>query len=322
MLNITTSRFERYLESSNLNSARKTLEILQVNMGKLCNQACKHCHVDAGPGRTELMKRETVERILQLLADAQEVHTLDITGGAPELNPYFRYLVKEAHSLGKKIIDRCNLTVLLEDGQNDTPEFLAEHGVEITASLPCYSLANVDKQRGTGTFDKSIEALRLLNRLGYGKKSGLKLNLVYNPVGASLPPPQHKLAIDYKRELAELFGIEFNQLFVMTNMPVKRFRESLERTGKLETYQTLLEENFNPQAAENIMCRSLVSVSYDGYTYDCDFNQMLEIPTSENRLSIWDIESLTELSLIPINFANHCFGCTAGAGSSCGGKLV
>lgn len=322
MTNTLTNRFAERLSAQGINSKRGTPDTLQVNIGKLCNQACRHCHVDAGPGRSENMELGTVERLIELLRNSPTIHTIDITGGAPELNPHFRHLVIAARSMGKIVIDRCNLTVLFESGQENTAEFLRDNEVQITASLPCYSLKNVDRQRGTGSFDKSIEALKLLNRLGYGNDAMLQLNVVYNPLGPALPPDQMKLETDYRRELKTHFGIVFTNLYVMANMPIKRFKADLERNDKLHDYATLLEDNFNGAAAENIMCRNLVSVSWDGNLYDCDFNQMLDLPLGGRMRSLWDIESLEDLTDETILFENHCFACTAGAGSSCGGKLT
>lgn len=316
-------RFEDTLSAHGLRIDRRPLEILQVNIGKLCNQACHHCHVEAGPKRTEMMEAATVERILELLAAAPAVHTVDITGGAPELNANFRTLAAGARALGKTVIDRCNLTVLYEPGQQDTAEWLAAHGISVIASLPCYGAENVEKQRGKGVFNKSVEGLRWLNRLGYGQPdSGLSLDLVYNPVGASLPPPQARLEADYKRELDTQFGIRFNRLFTITNMPIARFLHDLRRDGKLDAYMELLVGAFNPHAAEGVMCRNLLSVSWDGRLFDCDFNQMLEIPLGAAVPTLWDIERLDQLDRGPISFAGHCFGCSAGAGSSCGGALA
>jgi radical SAM/Cys-rich protein len=303
--------------------ARRRVETLQVNVGKLCNQACHHCHVDAGPKRTERMTRDIAERVLALLEASPDVGTMDITGGAPELNPNFRRLVEGARRLGRKVIDRCNLTVLWESGMEWLPGFLVDHGVELTCSLPCYTAKNVDQQRGKGVYDKSLEALRLLNRLGYGiEGSDLRLNLVYNPVGAFLPPGQRKLEADYKRELAAL-GIEFHRLFTITNMPIHRFAADLERSGREQEYMGLLVNHFNPATVDGLMCRSLVSIGWDGRLYDCDFNQMLEIelPPPLPR-TIDDLESLEELDGAAIVTARHCFGCTAGSGSSCGGETV
>jgi radical SAM/Cys-rich protein len=302
---------------------RRSVRTVQVNVGKLCNQACHHCHVDAGPKRREIMTRQTAERAVELLSLSPGVETVDITGGAPELNPNFTYLVEGARGLGLRVIDRCNLTVLLEPRMQWLPEFLASHEVEVVCSLPCYTAKNVDTQRGRGVFDKSIEALCRLNDLGYGKPgSPLVLNLVYNPLGAFLPPPQAKLEADYKRELRAHFGIEFHHLFTITNMPISRFARELARSGKYEEYMSLLVTHFNPEAAEGVMCRSLVSVGWEGALYDCDFNQMLEIPASGRRRTIFEIASLEDVAAAPIATDRHCFGCTAGAGSSCGGETA
>lgn len=301
---------------------RATVETLQINVGKVCNQACHHCHVEAGPKRTESMSAETAERVLALIAETPGVDTVDITGGAPELNANFRRLVEASRRLGKKVIDRCNLTILLEPGLEELPEFLAAQKVEIIASLPCYSEENVDRQRGRGVFDRSIRALRTLNRIGYGLPgSELRLNLVFNPGGPSLPPPQEALELEYKSHLGQQFGIEFHQLFTITNMPIRRFTEQLIRLGKQDEYRELLVRNFNANTVEHLMCRTLVSVSWDGGLYDCDFNQMLELP-SAGRLTIWDVDSFDAVANRPISVGDHCFGCTAGAGSSCGGTLA
>ena len=315
--------FSETLRDHGLVVDRTPLKVLQVNVGKLCNQACLHCHVEAGPKRTEIMELKTVHRILELLGDSPEIHTVDVTGGAPELNPHFRYFAREVRKQGKELIDRCNLTVLFERGQEDTAEFLREHRIQVVASLPCYSKENVDRQRGNGVFDLSIRALKLLNELGYAREgTGLNLDLVYNPLGASLPPRQAELEADYKEELRTLFAIEFNRLYTITNMPIKRFLRDLERSGKLEMYQELLLKAFNPEAALGVMCRSLVSIGWDGQLYDCDFNQMLEIPLGRKRQSVFEIAALTDLSTQTIAFGQHCYGCTAGAGSSCGGSLT
>jgi len=314
--------FNETIKNYGLNLKRTQVEILQVNIGYLCNLACHHCHVEAGPKRKEIMPENVVDRLIELLKVSPIVHTVDITGGAPELNPHFRKLVLAARSLNKRVIDRCNLTVLFEEGQADTAKFLADNQVEIVASLPCYSKENVEKQRGLGVFHKSIEALKILNDLGYGKiGSNLQLDLVYNPTGASLPPSQTKLEGDYKKELNDLFGIEFNKLFTITNMPIKRFLKSLEKAGKMEAYMDLLVNSFNPTAAEGVMCRNLVSVSWTGELFDCDFNQMLELPIGGNKKSIWDIISLEDFTDESILFEDHCYACTAGAGSSCGGAI-
>ncbi len=300
---------------------RRTLEILQVNLGYKCNQTCVHCHVNAGPNRTEMMDSETLALIPQVLA-ARDLHTLDLTGGAPELNEGFRDLVRAARAQGCKVIDRCNLTILFEPGQEDLAEFLAAQQVEIVASLPCYSLDNVDKQRGKGTFDKSIAAMQKLNVLGYGQPdSGLTLNLVFNPQGASLPPDQAALQADYKRELFEHFGIVFNQLFAITNMPIQRFGSMLVSKGQFNDYLRLLKENFAAANLDTVMCRNLVSVDWQGFLFDCDFNQQLELPLSgQGRPHLRDL-LLQDLQDHPIQVAGHCYGCTAGQGSSCGGAL-
>jgi len=295
---------------------------LQVNVGKRCNQACHHCHVEAGPTRTEIMGEAVASRVLELLAASADVVTVDLTGGAPELNPHFRWLVAQARKLGRHVIDRCNLTVLFEPGMEDLAEFLAAHDVEVVASLPCYTAENVEKQRGRGVFDKSIEALRRLNALGYGRPgSPLVLNLVYNPVGAFLPPPQEALEARYRDELRRGFGIEFHRLFTITNMPIKRFADFLERQGQGEAYMSLLVNHFNPTTVPGLMCRSLLSVGWDGSLYDCDFNQMLEMPLGAHVRTIWELDSIDLLAMRPIATGTHCFGCTAGAGSSCGGAL-
>ncbi len=315
--------FTESLSTAGLKLDRTPVEILQINIGRLCNLACHHCHVEAGPKRTENMESATVDKIIELLERSKTIHTVDLTGGAPELNPHFRRLIAAARELNKQVIDRCNLTVLYEPGQEETAYFLKENGVHIVASLPCYSKKNVEQQRGHGVFDKSIEALKLFNKLGYGKSdSSLRLDLVYNPTGPFLPPLQEKLRQDYKAELKELFDIEFNELFTITNMPIKRFLKDLERSGKLSEYMELLANSFNPTAAKGIMCRSLVSVSWNGEIFDCDFNQMLELPLGAGRRTLWDLNTFDELENKPITFANHCYACTAGAGSSCGGALV
>jgi radical SAM/Cys-rich protein len=315
--------FEQALADNGINAlSRPTPTTLQVNLGKRCNQACRHCHVDAGPTRTEAMSLRTMDRVLYVLERSPAIHTLDITGGAPELHPHFRHIVTEARALGRHVMDRCNLTVLSETGQEDTANFLATNQVEVVASLPCYSPDNVNKQRGTGVFAASIRGLQSLNALGYGNTDrGPKLNLVYNPLGASLPPEQAGLEEAYTERLQKDFGIQFNNLYTITNMPIARFKADLSRSGKLPVYMDLLREKFNPASVQHVMCRDLVSVSYDGGLYDCDFNQMLELPIGSAQQSIWDVESLDELSDANIVTADHCLGCTAGAGSSCGGAL-
>jgi len=319
--------FMQVLASHGLPPLRRgPVDTLQVNVGKLCNQACHHCHVEAGPKRPERMNEPVASRVLQLLAASPAVATVDVTGGAPELNPHFRRIVTEARRLGRTVIDRCNLTILCEPGQEDLAEFLAVHGVAVVASLPCYTVENVERQRGHGVFDKSIRALQWLNALGYGRGDGLRLDLVYNPVGAFLPPAQAALETRYREELGRAFGITFDRLLTITNMPIKRFAEMLVRDGATETYQSLLVNHFNPDTVGGLMCRSLVSVGWDGRLYDCDFNQMLELPLADARAgvpqTIWDLESLDAVAGLPIATGAHCFGCTAGAGSSCAGTLA
>jgi radical SAM/Cys-rich protein len=301
---------------------RGKLEMLQVNLGYKCNLSCVHCHVNAGPTRTEIMDLATVETILQFI-DKHQLKGLDLTGGAPEMNPHFKYLVREARQRGVEVIDRCNLTVLFEPGYEQMAEFLAEQQVTITASLPCYSAENVEKQRGKGVYDGSIEALKLLNGLGYGKDSRLQLNLVYNPVGAVLPPPQQQLQADYKRELQQRFGIVFNELFTITNVPIKRFGSVLMSHGEFGHYMQLLKDNFSNDNLATVMCRQLISVDWQGFVYDCDFNQMLELPIfSSDRVKTHLSDLLDDdISDNPINIGEHCFACTAGQGSSCGGAL-
>lgn len=314
--------FPKALADSGISLTRKPVEILQVNIGRKCNQACHHCHVESSPIRTENMIEATVSRIIEVLDHSPSLRTIDITGGAPELNPNFRRLVLASRARGLEVIDRCNLTVLFEKGQEDTAQFLAEQGVTIIASLPCYSRENVEKQRGSGVFNRSIEALKILNGLGYGTSNKLKLNLVYNPTGPFLPPDQSGLERDYKRELKELFGIEFDSLLTITNMPIKRFLTDLQKSNRLDEYMELLANSFNPAAAMGVMCRSLLSVSWNGELHDCDFNQMLELPIGAGKNTIWDIDSFGGFTGSKITLANHCYACTAGAGSSCGGSLV
>ncbi|WP_299978281.1 arsenosugar biosynthesis radical SAM (seleno)protein ArsS [uncultured Pseudoteredinibacter sp.] len=309
---------------------RGRLSILQLNLGYLCNLSCTHCHVNAGPKRTELMDSDTIDIVIKLL-ERGDIECLDLTGGAPEMNPEFKRLVIEAKALGVKVIDRCNLTILQEPGYEDLAQFLADNEVEVCASLPCYSEQNVDAQRGKGVFEESIEALQKLNKLGYGTGSGLVLNLVYNPGGAFLPPPQESLEADYKRELAENYGISFDHLLTITNMPISRFGAVLHAKGEFENYLQLLKDNFSSENLAAVMCRQLVSVDWQGFMYDCDFNQMLEMPMttslSSNDLIVSDqrlhIRQLLEQSFSgkPIQVAEHCYGCTAGQGSSCSGAL-
>jgi len=303
---------------------RKRLQTLQVNLGYLCNQSCTHCHVNAGPNRTEVMTSDTVDAVIDFL-DESQVKRLDLTGGAPELNPYFRRLVIAARALNVEVIDRCNLTVLLESDQEDLAEFLAGQEVEIVASLPCYSEENVNSQRGKGVFHDSIIALQQLNRLGYGEaNSGLQLNLMYNPTGPFLPPSQRTLEVDYRQHLDDQYGIHFNQLFTLVNMPIQRFGSTLVSKGEFEDYMTLLRDNFSSENLSKVMCRELISVDWQGLLYDCDFNQMLGLPLlidGNNRPHIRDVRPVN-LEDQPIGVADHCYGCTAGSGSSCGGELT
>jgi radical SAM/Cys-rich protein len=306
---------------------REAITTLQINVGRLCNLACHHCHVEAGPHRTEIMPDRVVDRLIALLDLNPAIAVVDLTGGAPEMNPSFRRLVIEARRRGLRVIDRCNLTILLEPDYTDLPEFLAAQGVHLIASLPCYTAANVDRQRGVGVFDGSIEALKRLNALGYGRdQSPRRLDLVYNPLGASLPPSQSALEVQYREELGRLFGIEFHNLLTITNMPIRRFATQLAQRGETDAYMSLLVNHFNPATVPGLMCRSLLSVGWDGQLYDCDFNQMLEIPLgasgSTGARTIWDIDAFDRLTGALIATGQHCHGCTAGAGSSCSGALA
>lgn len=319
------NRFDEKLAHERYPLRKSRIDIVQVNVGKLCNQTCVHCHVDAGPTRREIMTRDTIEAVLRLIR-ASGARTVDITGGAPELNPHFDYLVEECNRLGSYVIDRCNLTVFFEPDKGYLPDFLAAHKVEVIASLPCYSKENVDKQRGRGVFDKSIEALRWLNRLGYGTAgSDLALNLVYNPVGPYLPPDQKDLEADYKERLLTDFGIVFNRLFTITNMPISRFAAYLRSTRQYEAYMELLVTSFNPATLDGLMCRNTLSIGWDGKLYDCDFNQMLDMALHRDSrpepLTVQDLV-LTDLEGRAVDTGDHCFGCTAGAGSSCAGSLM
>lgn len=302
---------------------RDRLTTLQVNLGYRCNQSCLHCHVNAGPTRTEAMDGDTVDLVLEVLR-VRRLQTLDLTGGAPELNRHFRRLVQAARALGVHVIDRCNLTILSEPGQEGLAEFLASNQVEVVASLPCYSVANVDRQRGDGVFDRSIAALRELNALGYGDESrGLTLNLVYNPQGPVLPPPQGALEADYKRELALHFGIRFNRLYALTNMPIQRFGSTLVSKGTFPAYLKLLKDAYRPENLGTVMCNSMLSVDWQGDLYDCDFNQMLGLPArlhGRQRAHLRDLR-VDDAAGASIRVADHCYGCTAGQGSSCGGAL-
>lgn len=303
--------------------ARGELETLQVNLGYRCNQSCLHCHVNAGPRRTELMQRDTVDALLRFM-DGNPVRTLDLTGGAPELNPLFKTLVRAARVRNIDVIDRCNLTVLLEPGQQDTARFLADNRVRIVASLPCYLRENVDRQRGSGVFDSSLRVLRALNTLGYGTAgSGRQLDLVFNPQGPELPPPQAALEDDYKRYLAQHYGIRFNRLLSLANMPIKRFGSTLVSRGEFDAYMCLLKRAHHDANLAGVMCRSLISVDWQGYVYDCDFNQMLDMPLlcdNRTRLHISELRG-RDLPGLSIRTADHCYGCTAGQGSGCSGAL-
>jgi radical SAM/Cys-rich protein len=314
--------FDEKLAAHGLALRAGPVETLQVNVGKLCNQACKHCHVDASPARTEIMTRETVEQVLDAVRRFQ-IPTLDITGGAPELNPSFRHLVAEARRAGAHVLVRHNLTVMFEPGQEDLPEFFREHSVEVVSSLPYFLEQQTDAQRGRGVFEKSIEALRRLNAVGYGREGGaLKLNLVYNPVGAFLPPAQVSIESDFKRELLARYGVTFGSLYTITNMPIRRFLEYLRRSGNEERYMRKLVEAFNPATVQGLMCRTLVSVDWTGRLFDCDFNQMLELGVAgELPQTINDFDP-SRFEGREVMTGAHCFGCTAGAGSSCGGAVA
>jgi len=320
---MSTSQPLIHLQTTDFPAIRRgRLETLQVNLGYMCNQTCFHCHVNAGPNRREIMDRETVEQVLDTLR-ASGAGTLDLTGGAPEMNPHFRVLVREARALGIKVLDRCNLTILEQPGQEDLAAFLASHQVEVVASLPCYLESNVDAQRGDGVFQASIRGLKQLNAQGYGQAdSGLVLDLVYNPQGPSLPPPQPALEADYKQHLKTEYGVVFNQLFTIANMPIHRFGKQLRKEGRLGEYMALLKGAHRDENLASVMCRSLVSVDWQGFIYDCDFNQMLRMPLGGNvgRTHLRDLLR-QPLEGREIAVADHCFGCTAGQGSSCGGAL-
>jgi radical SAM/Cys-rich protein len=317
------NRFAQKLGEHSILLRRGRPEILQVNVGKLCNLTCVHCHVNAGPKRKEIMTRETIDRVIDWLAKT-EIPVVDLTGGAPEMIPDFRYFIKTVKALqpSRHVIDRCNLTILLESGYVDLPEFLAKHKVEIVASMPCYSSENVDAQRGEGVFEGSIKALQLLNSLGYGKVVDLPLHLVYNPVGAFLPGPQAELEADYKRELKEHFGIVFNKLYSITNLPIGRFAAYLRHNNKLNEYMEILINAFNPATIDGLMCRNTISVGWRGEVYDCDFNQQLGMQWKNGApLFLWDLDP-EKIQDRKVATGDHCFGCTAGAGSSCGGAIV
>jgi radical SAM/Cys-rich protein len=315
--------FDAALKEAGLHPLRPTrLDIFQMNLGKMCNQTCRHCHVDAGPDRREVMSRETMEQCLAALAKTA-IPTVDLTGGAPEMNPHFRWLVEEVRKLGRQVMDRCNLTILETAPHADLPEFFARHRVEVVCSLPHYRALNTDKQRGEGVYEKSIRALKRLNALGYGDgQSGLRLVLVTNPVGAFLPAGQASLEAEWKRELLKNHGIRFDSLFTITNMPISRFLEWLEQSGNLAAYMERLVTAFNPAAAGGVMCRNTLSVGWDGQLYDCDFNQMLELPVeagAPRHIRDFDLAKLEARAIVT---DRHCFGCTAGAGSSCGGATT
>jgi radical SAM/Cys-rich protein len=317
------NRFAETLVARGLQLRRTLPGILQINVGRICNLTCVHCHVNAGPKRKEIMTRQTIDRIINWLANT-DIPTVDVTGGAPEMIPDFRYLIERICALQPRrhIIDRCNLTILLEPGYEEAAEFLAARKVEIIASMPCYSAANVNAQRGEGVFDASIQALRRLNSLGYGIDADLPLHLVYNPVGAFLPGPQAALEADYKRELKTHFGIVFNKLYTITNLPIARFASYLRRNNQLDEYMDLLIDSFNPGTVDGLMCRNTISVGWRGEVYDCDFNQQLNMQWEGDRpMFLWDIDP-AKIDNREIMTGNHCFGCTAGAGSSCGGALV
>ena len=301
---------------------RNSLTTLQINIGYKCNQSCTHCHVNAGPHRSEMMKSEII-RIIPDVLKTNQIRTLDITGGAPELHPNFKELVESTKEIGVEVIDRCNLTILNEPGYQDLPEFLSKNKVTIVASLPCYEKDNVDIQRGRGVFERSLKALRQLNSLGYGKvDSELKLNLVFNPQGIKLPPPQEELEEIYKKELFNRYGISFNSLYTIANMPINRFESHLKSSGQFNIYQELLYEKYNSSNLDSLMCKSLISVDWEGNLYDCDFNQQLGLKIKGKNKNLWDlIDCKNSLENQPIETKNHCFGCTAGNGSSCSGAL-
>ena len=319
----TLPRFEAKLAEYGLQPLQaEGIHVLQVNIGKLCNQTCRHCHVDAGPDRRESMSWETAEAVIRVLR-ASDIATLDITGGAPEMNPNFCWLVEQAHQLGRTVIDRCNLTILVAKGYEYLPEFLAKHEVEIVASLPCYMEENCDSQRGDGVFRRSIEALRLLNKLGYGQQnSPRKLSLVFNPLGPTLPPSQTALEEKYRSELRDRYGVEFTRLYTITNLPISRFLDDLLQSGQYEKYMQTLVDSFNPQAVVGVMCRSMLSVDWQGNLYDCDFNQMLGLRAAgpkDATIHDLEIENFLERKIVT---GRHCYGCTAGAGSGCLGALT
>lgn len=316
--------FQQKLEESGLYPLRPTvLQIFQINLGKMCNQVCKHCHVDAGPDRHEIMTRETMEQCLAVLRQHPHLATVDLTGGAPEMNPHFRWFVSEIKQLNRHVMVRCNLTIILANKKyHDLPQFYKEHGIEVISSLPFYSKDRTDRQRGVGVFEQSIKALQWLNRVGYGHETAeLPLHLVYNPAGAFLVPSQAALEKEYKQELLQRYGIRFNKLYVINNMPISRYLDYLLTSGNYEKYMIKLLNAYNPVAASNVMCRNTLSVGWDGFLYDCDFNQMLnlKVDTPHCHVSQFNLEALNQRSIV-VN--QHCFGCTAGSGSSCGGAIA
>jgi radical SAM/Cys-rich protein len=314
--------FARFLQSEGKRLERTLPSVLQINTGRLCNLTCIHCHVRAGPRRKEIMTADTIDRILSWL-ESSPIETVDLTGGTPEMIPDFRSMVRSMRSMGKRVMVRCNLTILNEPGYEWVANFHRENEVEVIASMPCYSPDNVNAQRGNGVFDSSITALQTLNSLGYGKRDDLILNLVYNPLGASLPPSQEELEQDYKRELKDHFGIVFHKLYALTNMPIARFTSYLKKRGEYEEYMQLLVESFNPGSVDGLMCRDTISVDWLGSVFDCDFNQQMKMHLGEGNqpLALWDLD-LDDWLRIPIRTGKHCFGCTAGQGSSCGGAVA
>ncbi len=316
--------FQQKLEESGLYPLKSTsIEIFQVNVGKMCNQVCKHCHVDAGPDRKEIMTRETMQQCLDALKNNPQLQTVDLTGGAPEMNPDFRWFVEEIKKLQRHVIVRCNLTIIVANKKyHDLPQFYKHHNIEVVSSLPFYTQDRTDRQRGNGVFEDSIKALQMLNEAGYGKEgTGLILNLVYNPAGAFMPPPQASLEKEYKKALEERYGIEFNNLFAITNLPISRFLDYLLQSGNYEKYMEKLVNAYNPVAAANVMCRNTISISWDGFLYDCDFNQMLDLKVAcaSKHISEFNAGTLNNRNII---IGQHCYGCTAGSGSSCGGAVA
>ena len=322
LLFIDTLKVNRYfMKTSFPNIKKESIDTLQINIGYKCNQACKHCHVNSSPSRTEMMSEKILDLIPKIIKKFN-IKTLDITGGAPEMNPNFKKLVLSLKNQDINIIDRCNLTIFFEKGYEDLPNFLAENKVIITASLPCYEKENVEKQRGSGVFDKSINAIKILNNLGYGKPdTGLELNLVYNPIKPTLPPPQKRLEIDYKKILYDKYKITFNNLYTITNMPINRYADFLKMSGELDKYYELLANNFNQQNLKNLMCKKTLSIDWEGQIYDCDFNQQLKLKSLNGPKNLYELLNYSSSFNYQIAAKDHCFACTAGAGSSCGGSL-